>query len=57
MAWYVYLILIALIFFVGFGTSFFVFKKNPKYLNVQKMAKDDLQKLADKAKAQIAKLP
>jgi len=53
MAWYWYLIIIALIFGAGWVVSFFVMRNNPRYFNIDKMAKAELEKLIAKARAKL----
>ena len=53
MALYWYLIIIALIFGAGWVTSFFVMRNNPKYFNIDKMAKEQLKLLEAKIKAKL----
>ncbi len=49
-----YYILVALVFFVaGWIVSFFVMRNNPKYFNVDKMAKDELLDLYNKVKGKV----
>jgi predicted metal-binding protein len=48
-----YAIGVVVIFLAGGVCSFLVFKNNPKYLNLDKIAKADLQSLADKIKAKL----
>lgn len=44
----------AVVFFIaGWVVSYFVVRNNPKYLNLDKMAKDKLQALADKIKDKL----
>lgn len=53
MAWYWYLFFIALVFAAGWLSSFLVMRNNPKYFNIDKMAKDELNSLITKAKARL----
>jgi len=44
----------AIVFFiVGWVVSFFVMRNNPKYFNIDKMAKDQLEALIAKAKSRL----
>jgi len=49
--WYV--TVAAIFFLVGACLMFFVMRNNPKYFNIDKMAKDQLEALIKKAKEKL----
>lgn len=49
-----YILSLIIVFIVGFLTSFFIMRNNPKYFNLNKMGKAKLQELLDKVKGKLA---
>jgi uncharacterized membrane-anchored protein YhcB (DUF1043 family) len=50
------LILLVVGFIAGWVVSFFVMRNNPKYFNLDKMAKEELYRLKAKLEAKIEEL-
>jgi hypothetical protein len=48
-----YIIGAVVIFVAGFFTCFFILKNNPKYLNVEKLTKDELKELLEKVQKKL----
>ncbi len=51
--WLLYIVWGVVIFIVGYVVAFFIMKNNPKYFNIDKMAKEELTKLQAKIKEKI----